>query len=107
MRKNTERMVAISVVVPKSMYEALRTEATKNNEVVADLLRRLLDTHFENKIGKDQHINQQFILSCLRELMQKDALAEAITQQVAAHIDNRYLNNGEIKHNGQEKVPQA
>jgi hypothetical protein len=81
-----ERMVAISVIVPKSTYETLRQQAAEKKTVVAELVREIID----HSLGKEsqEKVDQETTLTLLQEALgQKDVIAEAIATAIANYID--------------------
>jgi hypothetical protein len=91
-----ERMVAISVIVPKSIYETLRREAAEKKTVVAELVREMID----HSLGEEsqEKVDQETTLALLREALgQKDLIAKAISTALAAYIDNTYLDTAHGK----------
>lgn len=87
-RPKTERMVAISVVLPKTMYVTLKQDADKQQVVVAELVRSMIDKYLG--MGDEEKIDQAYALDLLRTaLSKKDVLAEAIQKAVTAYIDSR------------------
>lgn len=85
-----ERMVAISVIVPKSMYETLRQQAEEKHTVVAELVREMIDHYLGEET--QEKIDQEATLALLQEALgQKDVIAKAIATAIAKYLDDTYL----------------
>jgi len=88
-RVKAERMVAISVILPKSRYLVLKQDADKQQVVVSDLVQNMIDEYLGLSNTTNEKVNQAYALGLLTEaLSQKDAIAEAIQKAVTAYINS-------------------
>lgn len=93
-RRPAERMVAISVIVPKSMYELLKAQASEKNTVVAEVVRSVLDGYLGE--ADQEKIDQALTMDLIREaLSNKDAIAEAISKAIKGYLDTAYEESAE------------
>lgn len=86
-RVRAERMVAISVILSRDTYLALKRDADEQRVVVAELVQSIIDAHFGR--AKDKIDQEQTLALLMEALSQKDAIAEAIQKAVTAYIDSR------------------
>jgi len=85
-----ERMVAISVIVPKAMYETLKAQANEKDTVVAEIVRAILDEQLG--IAGQEKVDQKKTLDLIREaLCDKDAIAQAVSKALKEYLNIPYV----------------
>lgn len=85
-RTKAERLVAIPIVLPKSLYLTLKQHADKQQSTIADLICAVINDYLG--LHDPDEVNQEQALALIKDaLSHKDAIAEAIAQAVKDYID--------------------